>query len=114
MSDLIRAARVFNFVIPEWCEDDVVVGKIVGVSIHAGEVRRLAKALDDAPQPGQDDLNMLELLRKGRRIEAIKYRRTYSGEGLKEAKDYVDQLGLKHNLLRIENRYGSEIIVSAV
>lgn len=45
MDALIRAAGVFDFIIPEWLDDDAVVGKICGTPIHAGEVRRLSVAL---------------------------------------------------------------------
>jgi len=103
MNSLIRAAQVFDFVIPEWLEDDAIVGKIAGTVIHAGEIRRLSKALIEAEQPGQDDHHMLQLLRGRQRIEAIKYRRTYTGEGLKEAKDYVDNLGVEHGILEYFN-----------
>lgn len=45
-----------------------------------------------------DDTEVLELLRSGKKIEAIKRRRELSGEGLKEAKDYVEELAYRHNL----------------
>jgi hypothetical protein len=38
------------------------------------------------------DERLLELLRKGQKINAIKERREVSGDGLKEAKDYVEAL----------------------
>ena len=46
---------------------------------------------------GPDDLTVLALLIVGRKIEAIRLRRHQTGEGLKEAKDYVDTL--EHILL---------------
>lgn len=115
MNSLIRAAQVFSFNIPEWLEDDVVIGKVAGVSIHVGEVRRLSKALESISlATDMHDQEILKWLRKDRRIEAIKYRREVTTEGLKEAKDYVDQLGIKHGLLREEAGNWGNRIVSVV
>jgi hypothetical protein len=100
MNDLVRAAQVFNFTIPEWLEDDVIVGKICGTAIHAGEIRRLSKGLEVVKGDiSPADAEILALIRADRRIEAIKYRRILTHEFLKEAKDYVEQLGVRHGLL---------------
>lgn len=98
---LLDAAKVFSFEIPEWLDDNIAVGKLAGVTIYAGEVRRLNQALDNpypAPTTSHDE-ELLGLMRGGNRINAIKLRREVTGEGLKEAKDYCDQLGLRHGVL---------------
>ena len=98
MKNFIRAAGVFSFVIPEWLEDDAVVGKVVGVAIHAGEVRRLTAALTEIDKPSPDDEVILDFLRKNEFISAIKHYRLVTNEGLKQSKEYVEDLGLKYGL----------------
>jgi ribosomal protein L7/L12 len=119
---LKQAASVFSVVIPDWLDDDVVIGKIASVSIRAGEVRRLTAALeepflkearvmadvgldeaedyikrdqDEAVKglkiPGLHD-KVVELLKSGSIISAIKEVRYLTGLGLREAKSYVDQI----------------------
>lgn len=101
---LSEAARLFSFDIPEWIDDGVVVGKITGKPIYAGDVRRLNEALQgEAPHP---DAALLLHLCAGRRIEAIKERRYQTGEGLKEAKDYIDKLGIQHDILELRSDGG--------
>ena len=106
MENLIRAAEAFNVNIPDWLGDDTPVGTIAGVTITVREIRRLSQALAlvDLRAPrgviSSDDQYIVELLRKHELINAIKYRRTVSNEGLKEAKDYVEDLGLRFGLRR--------------
>jgi len=100
---LIRAAKVFNFIIPEWLDDDVAVGKICGVAVHAGEVRRLSAAIqaqEEDTEPNPDDQIILDLLKGRRIIEAIRHRRLITNEQLNEAKDYVEAIGARHGLRR--------------
>ncbi len=55
----------------------------------------------DADQPdATDELEgrLLDILRAGRKIEAIKLCRQETGLGLKEAKDAVEGLGRKHEV----------------
>lgn len=101
MNSLFRTAGVFNFTIPAWLEDDAVVGKIVGVSIHAGEVRRLNEALKNTEEPIPADATILNYLESQRLIEAIKYRRMVSNDNLKDAKEYVEQIGVRHGIRRV-------------
>jgi len=111
---LIGAAGVFGFIVPEYLDDDVVVGKVCGVNIHAGEVRRLNEALREERDLLQGlvdgvfsgDNRILALLRTRDLIPAIKLRRELTREGLKEAKDYVDKLGAAHGLRELQSRYG--------
>jgi len=99
-NDFKRAAAVFNFKIPDWLEDDAVVGKIVGTAIHAGEVRRLSQALEAVEVlKDTNDQHIEALLREDQFINAIKYRRQVTGEGLKQAKDYVEALGVNLGIL---------------
>ena len=44
------------------------------------------------PNIERDDLEYIELLKQGLKIQAIKLRREKTGEGLREAKSYIDQL----------------------
>lgn len=48
--------------------------------------------IQDRYSPANYDKQLEDLLRGGLKIEAIKLRRTVTGEGLKQAKDYVDAL----------------------
>jgi hypothetical protein len=110
---LIDAATVFSFEIPTWLPDHIEVGKVCGVTIYAGEVRRLVKALaNPLPSTSFDEREVIELLRLGRRIEAIKYRRERTGEGLKQAKDYVDGVGLREGFLERKFQFGQWSIVA--
>ena len=97
---LVRTAGVFNRVIPDYLSDDVVVGKVCGVPIHVGEVRRLNDALANLREENPEDDVILGFLRSRRIIEAIKHRRIVSNDGLKEAKDYVEDLAERHGLRR--------------
>lgn len=55
---------------------------------------RLLEALDvESPQSAGADEQVLNLVRQGRKIEAIKLHRERTGLGLAEAKAYVDSLG---------------------
>jgi len=100
-SALHAAAKVFDFQIPDRLDDSVVVGKICGVNICTGELRRLSKALRECPENlSPHDANILFLLKRHSLIEAIRFRRTETNEGLKEAKDYVEEIGERYGLRR--------------
>jgi hypothetical protein len=47
---------------------------------------------------GNHDNELLDLLRRGDKIEAIKRYRERTGAGLKEAKDAVEALGARHGI----------------
>ena len=96
-----QAAAVFNINLPEWLADDVQVGTIAGVKVYAGEVRRLTKALAESSESDPNDNQILEFLRRRQLIEAIKYRRQISVDGLKEAKEYVEAIGVRHGLRKV-------------
>lgn len=51
-----------------------------------------ARRYEEKPPPVGASDEVLYYLQRGERIEAIKAYREYSGVGLKEAKDYVDEL----------------------
>ena len=55
------------------------------------KVDLILKHLGIDPNPGVDE-KVLELMRAGQKIEAIKLYREQTGVGLKEAKDYVESL----------------------
>jgi hypothetical protein len=58
-----------------------------------------ASTTDNAPPVSPGDTQVLELLRAGKKIPAIKLYREKVGGGLKEAKDYVEALGLRHGIV---------------
>ena len=57
------------------------------------KVDLILKHLGIDPNPGVDE-KVLELMRAGQKIEAIKLYREQTGVGLKEAKDYVESLSI--------------------
>lgn len=89
---LIGIAGVFSANIPDWLDDEVVVGKIAGLTIHAGEVKRLNQALEEVRKRPPLREEVVELLRRRQIIDAIKLVRANTGLGLKEAKDYTDKI----------------------
>ncbi|SRR5258708_6242097 len=89
---LISFAGVFSVNIPDWLADETVVGSVAGVTIHAGEVKRLNKALEDIRKKPPLREEVIELLRRRQIIEAIKLVRAQTSLGLKEAKDYTDKI----------------------
>lgn len=104
--ELKGAAAVFNFIVPEYLEDDVVVGKICGTSIYAGEIRRLNQALYLEPDGGLDQ-ELLDILRRpnhfteehlGGFTQAIKYYREKTSAHLIDAKSYVERLCAKNKI----------------
>lgn len=46
----------------------------------------------------RDEHELLDLLRRGQKIEAIKRYRKWTGAGLKEAKDAVEALAARHGI----------------
>ena len=109
--NVIQAAAVFNINLPEWLDDDVQVGTIAGVKVYAGEVRRLTKALAASDEQDLHDKQILRFLQRRELIEAVKYRRQVSTDGLKQAKDYVEAIGVRHGLRKREiGLYGSGMV----
>lgn len=53
---------------------------------------------DAAPTPDRFETQILDLLKGGRKIEAIKLYRNQTGQGLKEAKEAVEVLAVKHGV----------------
>ncbi len=98
MKDLLKAIGPFQFTIPDWVTDDTVVGSVVGAKVYAGEVRRLNKAVHAHTNEVLDS-EIIALTKAGHRINAIKRRREVTHEGLKEAKDYCDDLCVKNGIL---------------
>lgn len=89
---LIGAAGVFSAIIPDWLDDQIIVGKVGGVVIRAGEVKRLNQALDDVQAIPPLREQVVELLRSRQIIDAIKLVRSQTDLGLKEAKEYTDEV----------------------
>lgn len=98
INTLIGVAGVFSANIPDWLDDDVVVGKVAGLTIHAGEVKRLNRALDEIRKNPPLREQVVELLRSRQIIDAIKLVRAHTNLGLKEAKDYTDQIRAEEGL----------------
>ena len=61
----------------------------------------------------QED-QLLDLLRRGRKIEAIKVYRAQHGAGLKEAKDAVESLAAQHNIAQRSSGCMSVILLAVV
>jgi len=51
--------------------------------------------------------SLARLMREGRKIEAIKQVRLYSGVGLKEAKDFIDCFGQHNTVAENDKRINS-------
>jgi|GEM_PF-801962 ribosomal protein L7/L12 len=56
---------------------------------------------EDAAPTNPGDSQLLELLRAGKKIHAIKIYRDKAGCGLKDAKDYVESLGSRHGIATV-------------
>ncbi len=56
-------------------------------------------AIENAAPASAGDAQILNLLRKGKKIPAIKLYREQTDCGLKDAKDYVEALGLRHGIV---------------
>lgn len=73
-----------------------IVGLAVRLRRLERKVDRLIEQLGATVEADDDDTpeypEVVELVRRGKQIEAIKAYRQYTGLGLKEAKDYVDAL----------------------
>ena len=101
---LVRAARVFSYEIPARLPDDTVAGTLWGVNVYVGELRRLTAAIHAVEADTEADPNdpndqiILDFLKRREMINAIRHRRSITNEYLKEAKEYVDLLGARHNL----------------
>jgi ribosomal protein L7/L12 len=61
--------------------------------IERDTTRSVANHCDDSEK------DLLQLLREGEKIEAIKRHRARTGAGLKESKDYVEALAARHGLV---------------
>lgn len=76
-----------------WTVSDVELTHVLDAQHNAYERRVvLSKAQEDLNRPINLDKALLELTAKGQVIDAIKLRRTWTRDSLKEAKDYVDKL----------------------
>lgn len=66
------------------------------------ELSQAAQAImlgDSAASKQQTDLQIVNFLRGGELINAIKYHRTQTGQSLKDSKQYVEQIGLASGLM---------------
>jgi ribosomal protein L7/L12 len=84
-------------------------GKIAAIKLYRertdkgfAEAQQAVEAIAEGRSPtfggGNPDEALLELLRAGRQIEAIRLCRQQSGRGLLEAKQYVEDLGRRHGV----------------
>ncbi len=105
---LIRAARVFAFEVPDLLPDDTVAGTLCGVKVYVGELRRLSAAIQDKEE-NPDDQIILDFLKRRALIDAIRHRRLIANESLREAKEHVEAIAVRHGLRRRDNTpYGWE------
>jgi hypothetical protein len=74
--------------------------------------------MNDSAQPihpgDAHEREVLDLLRRGEKIEAIKRVRQWTGLGLKEAKDAVEALARRHNIDLPTVTIGGTIVVLAI
>jgi ribosomal protein L7/L12 len=84
----------------------LVVGFVLALLIRArGNARTsLPPARGPLPASGKRDEIIRELLRSGRKIEAIKHYRQQYGTGLKEAKEAIERMEPETRDLRRETR----------
>jgi hypothetical protein len=70
----------------------------------------------DEPSVMAYDAELLELLRQGRQLQAIKHLRSRTGLGLKEARDYVHDLARRENIAVSAgvNQAGCIVVAAAV
>jgi LSD1 subclass zinc finger protein len=64
---------------------------------HCGTEYIIELSTDEPPAMAYD-AELLELLRQGRSLQAIKHLRSRTGLGLKEAKNYVGELARRENM----------------
>jgi hypothetical protein len=64
----------------------------------SGESDQAPPAAVTEPEPGSIEAEVLGLMRRRKKIEAIKVYRQRTGIGLKEAKDFVEALAAKHGV----------------
>jgi LSD1 subclass zinc finger protein len=64
---------------------------------HCGTEYVIELSTDKQPTMAYDS-EILELLRQGKQLQAIKHLRSRTGLGLKEAKDYVGELARRENI----------------
>jgi ribosomal protein L7/L12 len=78
------------------------MGKALETFIRGGSIQEVnVKKIDITPEGDYKydlDYEIAELCRAGKKINAIKLRREKTGEGLKEAQDYVEELMVKQNI----------------
>jgi hypothetical protein len=86
-----------------FCDADVPAGRTSCPSCGAelpSDDPTTATPAATAPIPSgaEDETELLDLLRRGRKIDAIKLHRQRTGAGLKEAKDAVEALAVRNGL----------------
>ncbi|UCE27201.1 MAG: hypothetical protein JSW52_00135 [Candidatus Coatesbacteria bacterium] len=82
---------------------------------HCGTEYVIELAADEPPATAYDS-EVLDLLRQGKQLQAIKHVRSRTGLGLKEARDYVRDLVRRENIVvsASVNRAGCIVIAAAV
>ena len=64
------------------------------------DIERSVSPIASNPDDDDDSVpDLLQLLREGNKIEAIKRHRARTGTGLKESKDYVEALAARHGIV---------------
>ena len=90
----IEAIRIYR----EATRVGLAEAKYAVEEIERNTTRSVANHDDDSVE------DLLQLLREGNKIEAIKRHRDRTGAGLKESKDYVEALAARHGL--VDSRVG--------
>lgn len=79
----------------------ILIGLVSTISKLSNDIKEMRLTLDRiAKQVGVPDIitkevkdELINLILKGKKVEAIKRYRMLTGLGLKEAKEYIDQIG---------------------
>lgn len=89
-----------------WLEQEIPAAR---PGEHAADARP-----EQAPSATPREQQLLDLLRQGRKIEAIKQYREVTGVGLKEAKDAVEALAAKHGVAAKGGGCAGVVLLAAV
>lgn len=78
----------------------IIVGSIIGFNNKSNEIKQIKITLDaivehlgiSSSKPENIDDELADLINRGKKVKAIKRYREVTGYGLKESKDYIDNL----------------------
>ena len=89
-----------------WLDQEIPAPRPEGQTANAGQA--------PAPSATPFEQELLDLLRQGRKIEAIKRYREATGVGLKEAKDAVEALAARHGIAAKGSGCAGVVLIAVV